>query len=156
MRDVLYDARVPEEDIIVERRGKKVTQKQKMYPGYVLADIDLPEDEMEWKRVYAEVRSIVGVGMFLTSGGGNRKPVPLSFDEVRSTFEQTGDIEGGYTAPEQIWNLGEKVRVNEGPFKDFEGVVQQINVEKESLTVSVEIFGRLTPVELEYRQVRRS
>lgn len=156
LRDVLYDVRIPEEEITVEKRGKKVIQKQKMYPGYVLAELDLPEDDMEWKRVYAEIRNIMGVGMFLTAGGGNRKPAPLTFEEVRGVFERTGDIETGeYSESAQVWEKGEKVRITDGAFKDFEGVIDEVHHDKGSLTVSVEIFGRLTPVDLEYKQVQK-
>lgn len=154
LRDVLIDVRIPEEDIVVEKRNKKVIQKQKMYPGYVLAELDLPEDDMEWKRVYAEIRNIMGVGMFLTAGGGNRKPAPLSFEEVRGVFERTGDIETGeYSETAQIWEKGERVRIIDGAFKDFEGILDEVHAEKNTLVISVEIFGRLTPVNLEYKQV---
>jgi len=155
LRDVLIDVRVPEEDIIVEKRNKKVVQKQKMYPGYVLAELDLPEDEMAWKSVYADIRNISGVGRFLTAGGGNRKPAPLTFEEVRNIFEKTGDIANkGYEANiNNIWEIGEKVRINDGAFKDFDGVVDEIHGDKGTLIVSVEMFGRMTPVELEYKQV---
>lgn len=156
LRDVLIDVRVPEEEIVVEKRNKKVVQKHKLYPGYVLAELDLPEDEMAWKAVYADIRDIVGVGMFLTAGGGNRKPAPLTFEEVRSIFEKTGDIaSGNYAETAKIWDINEKIRIIDGPFKDFEGVIDEINGEKEMLVVSVEIFGRLTPVELEFNQVQK-
>lgn len=156
LRDVLIDVRVPEEEVVVEKRNKKVVQKHKLYPGYVLAELDLPEDEMAWKAVYADIRNIVGVGMFLTAGGGNRKPAPLTFEEVRSIFEKTGDIaSGNYAETAKIWDINEKIRIIDGPFKDFEGVIDEINGEKEMLVVSVEIFGRLTPVELEFSQVQK-
>ncbi|MGL4676191.1 MAG: transcription termination/antitermination protein NusG [Brevinema sp.] len=157
LRDVLIDVRVPEEEIIVEKRNKKVVQKHKMYPGYVLAELDLPEDEMAWKGVYADIRNIVGVGMFLTAGGGNKKPAPLTFDEVRNIFEKTGDITNkGYEAGvNNIWEIGEKVRINDGVFKDFDGIVDEIHGDRNILIVSVEMFGRMTPVELDYKQVSK-
>ncbi|SFB68471.1 transcription antitermination protein nusG [Brevinema andersonii] len=156
LRDVLIDVRVPEEEIVVEKRNKKVVQKHKLYPGYVLVELDLPEDEMAWKAVYADIRNIVGVGMFLTAGGGNRKPAPLTFEEVRGIFEKTGDIaSGNYAETAKIWDINEKIRIVDGPFKDFEGVIDEINGEKEMLVVAVEIFGRLTPVELEFNQVQK-
>ncbi|MGL4563311.1 MAG: transcription termination/antitermination protein NusG [Brevinema sp.] len=155
LRDVLIDVRVPEEEIVVEKGKKKVIQKHKLYPGYVLAELDLPEDEMAWKSVYSDIRNIVGVGMFLTAGGGNRKPAPLTFEEVRSIFEQTGDIGGKEYMKTAVssWKIGDKVRINDGAFKNFDGVVDEINEDKGSLTVSVEIFGRLTPMELEFTQI---
>ncbi len=107
--------------------------------------------------VCADIRNIPGVGMFLTAGGGNRKPAPLTFEEVRNIFEKTGDIANkGYdSSVNNIWEIGEKVRVNEGAFKDFDGVVTEINGDRGVLTVSVEMFGRMTPVELEYNQVTK-
>lgn len=154
LRDVLLDVRVPEEEVIVEKRNKKVVQKHKMYPGYVLAELDLPEDEMAWKRVYADIRNVPGVGMFLTAGGGNRKPASLTFEEVRGIFEKTGDIANkGYNENTNMWTVGDKVRIHEGAFKDFDGVIEEVNYEKSSLTISVEIFGRQTPVELTFDQV---
>ncbi|MGL5254989.1 MAG: transcription termination/antitermination protein NusG [Brevinema sp.] len=156
LHDVLIDVRIPEEEVIVEKRNKKVVQKHKMYPGYVLAELDLPEDDMEWKRVYAEIRNIVGVGMFLTAGGGNRKPAPLSFEEVRGIFERTGDIETGeYQESSLVWEKGEKVRIIDGAFKDFNGIIDIVHPDKGMLTATVEIFGRQTPVDLEYKQIQK-
>ncbi|MGL4367108.1 MAG: transcription termination/antitermination protein NusG [Brevinemataceae bacterium] len=153
LRDVLIDVRVPEEEIIVEKRNKKVVQKHKLYPGYVLAELDLPEDEMAWKSVYADIRNIVGVGMFLTAGGGNRKPAPLTFEEVRAIFEKTGDIVQKEYSTQSTWNIDDKIRINEGAFKDFTGIISEVNYEKNLVTASVEIFGRLTPIELEFNQI---
>lgn len=155
LRDVLLDARVPEEEYIVEKRNKKVTKKRNLYPGYVLAEMDLPEDDIEWKKVYAEIKNINGVGMFLSAGGGNKKPAPLAYEDVKSIFEKTGEIKTGAARLESGYNVGEKVRIGDGPFKDFEGEIQEINLEKASLMVRVEIFGRLTPVELDFTQVQK-
>ncbi|MGL4394406.1 MAG: transcription termination/antitermination protein NusG [Brevinema sp.] len=157
LRDVLLDVRVPEEEVIVDKGKKKVVQKHKLYPGYVLAELDLPEDEMAWKGVYSDIRNIGGVGMFLTAGGGNKKPAPLTFEEVRSIFEQTGDIAGKEYMQEgdSNWVVGDKIRINDGAFKNFEGVVDEVNQDKATVVVSVEIFGRLTPMELEFTQVSK-
>lgn len=155
LQDVLLDVRVPEEDYLAEKRGKKVTKKRKIYPGYVLVELDVPEGEMKWKAIYAEIKSVNGVGIFLTSGGGNKKPSPLSYDEVKSIFEKTGDIKTDVTKLDSGYEVGEKVKIAEGPFKDFEGEVESINNERNSLVVRVEIFGRLTPVELAFNQVNK-
>jgi transcriptional antiterminator NusG len=155
LRDTLLDARVPEEEYFIEKKNKKVLKKRNLYPGYVLAELDLPEDEMVWKRTYAEIKAINGVGMFLSAGGGNKKPAPLQYDDVKMIFEKTGEIRTGATQVDSGFSIGEKVRINEGPFKEFEGDVQEINNEKGSLVVRVEIFGRLTPVELDFNQVQK-
>ena len=155
LKDALLDAKVPEEEYLVEKKNKKVTMKRNLYPGYVLAELDLPEDEMVWKRIYAEIKNINGVGMFLSAGGGNKKPAPLAYEDVKTIFEKTGEIRTTITKLESGFSISEKVKINEGPFKDFEGEVQEINNEKNSLIVRVEIFGRLTPVELDFNQVQK-
>ena len=155
LKDILLDVRVPEEEYIVEKKNKKVTKKRNLYPGYILAELDLPDDDSIWKRVYAEIKSVDGVGMFLSAGGGNKRPAPLAYDDVKSIFEKTGEIKLNVAKLESGFSVGEKVKINEGPFKDFEGEIQEINNEKNSLTVRVEIFGRLTPVELEFNQVQK-
>jgi transcriptional antiterminator NusG len=155
LRDTLIEVRVPEEEYVVEKKGKKVTRKRKIYPGYVLAELDLPEDDSVWKKVYAEIKSIPGVGMFLTAGGGNKKPSPLTYEEVKAIFEKTGEIKSDVGSLESGFEVGERVKITEGPFKDFEGEIEDINNEKNSLMVRVEIFGRLTPVELGFSQVHK-
>ncbi|MEJ5283851.1 MAG: transcription termination/antitermination protein NusG [Brevinematia bacterium] len=154
LRDIIFDVCVPEEEYTVEKNKKKVVRKRNLYPGYVLVELDIPEDDTLWKKVYAEIKGINGVGMFLTGGEG-KKPIPLSYDEVKSIFEKTGELKVDLAVLESDFSIGEKVKINEGPFKDFEGEVQEINTEKNSLVVRVEIFGRLTPVELEFNQVRK-
>jgi len=150
---ILLDIRVPEEEYFVEKKGKKVAKKEKILPGYILAEMDIPDDETEWKRIYAEIRSITGFGMFLNVSGGNRRPVPLSYEEVRGIFERTGEIKTDVDRVEHDFDLGERVKVAEGPFKGFEGEIVEISPEKASVQVRVEIFGRLTPVELGFNQV---
>ena len=151
----VLDVRVPEEEYIIERRGKKVTKKRNMYPGYVLTELDISDDDAEWKRVYAEIKEINGVGMFLTAGGGNKRPAPLAYEDVKSIFEKTGEIKSSVSKLETGYQKGERVKIIEGAFKDFEGDIQDINTEKNNLVVGVEIFGRLTPVELDYGQIRK-
>lgn len=155
LKDILLDVRIPEEEYLVEKRNKKVIRKRNLYPGYLLAELDLPDDDVTWKQVYAEIKSVNGVGMFLSAGGGNKRPAPLAYEDVKSIFEKTGEIKTGTAHLDSGYSLGEKVKINEGPFKDFEGEIQEIHNEKNSLTVRVEIFGRLTPVELEFNQVQK-
>lgn len=155
LKDYLLEVRVPEEEYIVEKKNKKITKKRNLYPGYILAELDLPDDDTVWKKVYTEIKAVNGVGMFLNSGGGNKKPAPLAYDDVKSIFEKTGEIKLNMAKLESGFNVGEKVKIGEGPFKDFEGEIQEIHNDKNSLTVRVEIFGRLTPVELEFNQVQK-
>ncbi len=88
LKDVLLDVRVPEEEYVVEKKNKKVTQKRNLYPGYILAELDLPDDDAIWKKVYSEIKSVNGVGMFLSAGGGNKRPAPLAYDDVKSIFRK--------------------------------------------------------------------
>jgi transcriptional antiterminator NusG len=155
LKDVLLDVRVPEEEYIVERKNKKITRKRNLYPGYILAELDLPDDEVLWKRVYADIRGVNGVGMFLSGGNSEKRPSPLAYDDVKSIFEKTGEIKLNVAKLESGYSVGEKVKINEGPFKDFEGEIQEVHNDKNYLTVRVEIFGRLTPVELEFNQVQK-
>ncbi len=153
LNNVLLDIRVPEEEYFVEKKGKKVSKKEKILPGYVLTEMDIPDDEAEWKRIYADIRSITGFGMFLNVSGGNRRPVPLPYEEVRGIFEKTGEIKVDLEKVEHGFEMGERVKVAEGPFKGFEGEIVEISPEKGSVQVRVEIFGRLTPVELGFTQI---
>lgn len=154
LRDVIIDVKVPEEEYEVEKKGKKTVKRRILYPGYVLAELDIPEDETKWKKIYSEIRSIAGVGMFLSSGGGNKKPYPLAYDDIKFIFERSGEIKTTVKL-EPGYYVGEKVKITSGPFKDFEGEIQEVNTEKNNIVVSVEIFGRLTPVELEFNQVQK-
>lgn len=156
LKNVLLQVRLPEEEYTIEKKGKRIAKKRLIYPGYVLAEMDLPSDEAEWKKIYAEVKGITGVGIFLSSGGGNRKPAPLDYDEVKSIFEKTGEIKSNVTRLESGFEAGERVRVTDGPFKGFEGEIEEIYNEKGSLMVRVEIFGRMTPVELTFNQVSKA
>jgi transcriptional antiterminator NusG len=155
LKDILIDVRVPEEEYVIEKKNKKIVKKRNLYPGYILAELDFPDEDTAWKKVYSEIKSVIGVGMFLTAGGGNKRPSPLAYDDVKSIFEKTGEIKPHLTKLESGYIVGEKVKINSGPFRDFEGEVQEIHNDKNSLTVRVEIFGRLTPVELDFNQVQR-
>lgn len=155
LKDILIDVRVPEEEYVVEKKNKKIVKKRNLYPGYILAELDFPDDDTAWKQVYSEIRSVTGVGMFLTAGGGNKRPSPLAYDDVKSIFEKTGEIKPHLAKLESGYSVGDKVKINAGPFRDFEGEIQEIHNDKNSLTVRVEIFGRLTPVELDFNQVQR-
>ncbi len=155
LRNVLLNVRLPEEDYVVERKGKKIEKKRLLYPGYVLVELDIPEDEVEWKEVYTAIRSINGVNMFLSSGGGNKRPKPLSYDEVKQIFEQTGEIKSLSGKLESVYSVGDRVKVMEGAFAGFEGEVLEVINDKNMLAVSVEIFGRLVRLELEYTQVQK-
>ena len=138
---------VPTEKVAEIKNGRKRTRQVKTYPGYVLVQM-LMDDE-----TWSFVREIHGVGDFVGGGGSShQKPFPLLPEEVAKIFGQ--DVPGEETPRIQIdFSRGDKVKIREGPFENFDGVVDEINEEKGLVRVVVTIFGRATPVELQYWQV---
>jgi transcriptional antiterminator NusG len=137
---------IPEEEVVELRNGKKVTSKRLLYPGYVVVQMDM-DDEM-WHQV-KETPRVTG---FV---GGGQTPVPLSADEVnKMLYRQTTSAER--PRPKMNFEKNETVRIIEGPFANFQGKVDEINPERNTLRVLVTIFGRATPVELDFLQVEKS
>ncbi len=136
---------VPTEEVVEMRRGQKVNSERKFFPGYVLAKLDLDDE------VWHMVKNTPKVTGFL--GAGNR-PSPISEKEAEQLIRQ---IKEGVDRPRPsvIFDIGEEVKVADGPFASFNGMVEEIDEEKGRLKVSVSIFGRATPVELEYGQVEK-
>lgn len=137
---------VPTETVTEVKRGKKVQVERKFMPGYVLAKLVLTDD------VYHLVKNTPKVTGFV--GGTGNRPTPISQKEVDKIMQQMQ--EGAEKPrPKVLYEVGEMVRVKEGPFADFNGNVEEINYEKSKLRVSVTIFGRATPVELDFHQVEK-
>ena len=137
---------VPSEEVVEVRDGKKYTSERKFFPGYVLVEMDL--DEATWHLV----KSVPQVLGFI--GGTSDRPAPISKKEVERILERVQ--EGAEKPrPKVMFEPGEMVRVIDGPFKDFEAVVEEVDYTKNKLQVSVLIFGRSTPVELEFTQVEK-
>lgn len=142
MTDRIFHVEVPEETVVEIKEGKRVEKPRKVFPGYVLVEMDM--DEASWH----VVRNTPGVTSFV---GSATKPTPLSDREVRKIFKRAAT-----KAKIQIdLHIGEHVKVIGGPFADFSGDIIEINPEKGKLKVSVSIFGRATPVELEFAQVQK-
>jgi transcriptional antiterminator NusG len=139
----IFQVMVPTEDVVQIQKNKKIVRQRKFFPGYVLLDM-VVDNETFWL-----VRSITGVSGFL----GGDKPVPLTEKEVQNITDLTDVREGSKPRPAVTFEKGESIRINDGPFKHFVGVVEEINEEKAKLKAMVTIFGRPTPVELEYWQV---
>ena len=136
---------VPSEDVVELRAGKKITSERKFFPGYVLVKMEL--DDRTWHLV----NDVPKVSGFL--GGGGR-PQALSDREVEKILQQ---VETGMEKPKPrvTFSVGENVRVTDGPFVSFNGLVEEVDEDKTRLKVSVSIFGRATPVELDFVQVEK-
>jgi transcription termination/antitermination protein NusG len=150
---VLYQIKVPMRDFAQVKDGKKKVQKKKIFPGYILLEMDL--DKQRWKETYAIIKNISGVTGFV---GANKLkiPHPLSADESKVMLQQLGDSKSDmFSKPKLDFNHGETVKIIDGPFNTFTGVIEEINREKSKLKVMVGIFGRSTPVELDFNQVEK-
>lgn len=145
LADKVEDIMVPTEEIIEVKRGQKINTERKVYPGYVLAKLDMNDD------VWHMIKDTPKVTGFL---GAANKPAPISEKEAARLLQQ---LQEGIEKPRSSisFDIGEEVRVSEGPFASFSGTVEEIDEERTKLKVSVSIFGRATPVELEYSQVEK-
>lgn len=148
VEEKIHDILVPTEDIIEVKKGEKKTTKRQFFPGYMLVKVELT-DEI-WHLI-ADIPKVTG---FLGSNGKG-KPTPVSQREVNKIIEK---VKEGAAKPKTsiVFEIGEKVRVCEGPFASFTGLVEEIDEEKSRLKVAVSIFGRATPVDLDYTQVEKA
>ena len=145
VEDRISEILIPTEVVSEIKGGKKKISERKFFPGYVMAELDLTDD------LWYMVKNILGVTNFISSGS---KPTPLLDDEVANILRQTKEKKEKPT-PKVIFEKGEGVKITDGPFTNFNGSVDDINPEKGKVKVSVMIFGRPTPVELEYWQVEK-
>ncbi len=147
MQDKFGQILVPVEEVVEMKSGQKSTSERKFFPGYVLVEMEM--DEQSWHLV----KNTPKVTGFI--GGTATKPTPISEKEVQNILQQIQDgVEK--PRPKVLFEVGESVRVKDGPFVEFIGNVEDVNYDKSKLRVSVTIFGRSTPVELEFSQVEKA
>ena len=145
LEDDIEEVLVPTEEVIEVRRGKKVTAERRFMPGYVLVRMEMSDQG------YHLVSSINRVTGFL---GPQGRPMPMRDAEVNAILNRVLEVE---ESPLSLihFEIGEKVKVNDGPFEDFDGMVEEVDEDNQRLKVTVSIFGRETPVELEFTQVTK-
>ena len=145
LSDQIDEVLVPTEEVIEVRRNKKVTTERRFMPGYVLVHIEMSDEG------YHLINSINRVTGFL---GPQGRPMPMRDAEVQAIL---GRVQEGEDSPRTLihFEIGEKVKVKDGPFEDFDGMVEYVDEEHQRLKVTVSIFGRATPVELEFTQVSK-
>ena len=149
------DVKVPSEDVVEIKDGKRRITTKKFLPGYLMVEMDLPDQPATWKQVCASIRRVSGVTGFVGSAK-NQKPQPISQEEARTVLQKSGEIKTEKVLkPRHSFSAGDQVRIVEGPFDSFTGSIEEVNSEKAKLRVMVGIFGRATPVEVDILQVEK-
>ena len=149
MQDLVPRVLVPSENVSEIRGGHKRVSERKIYPGYIMAEIDVPDTGEIPDDVWFLIRETPGVGDFV---GGRRKPTPMAPREVDKIL---GEAEKKEEEPRLKINFkaGDSVRIKEGPFQNYDGIVEEVIPSKGMVIVNIKVFGRITPVELEYWQI---
>lgn len=146
LAEQITEVLVPTQEVVEMRRGKKTTAEKKFLPGYVLVKMELTEE------AWYLIKNIAKVSGFL---GGRGKPTPITEAEATRLLAQVEQGMSGGSVTQRMFDIGEQVRVCDGPFASFNGLVEEVDQEKSRLKVSVSIFGRSTPVDLEFDQVEK-
>jgi transcriptional antiterminator NusG len=146
LQDKITQIKIPTMDVAEMKNGKKKITRKRLMPGYLLIEMDMNDDTQYL------VQNLPSVSTFV---GAKSKPDPLTLEEVKNLFNEMGDVKTDETQskPRLLYKVGESLKIIDGPFANFSGVVDEIYPEKGRLRVKVEIFGRSTPVELDFLQV---
>ena len=146
MQDKFGRILVPTEEVIEVRNGRKAVTERRLFPSYVFVEMEMTDDTWHLVKNTSKVTGFIG--------GKANKPSPIPPHEVEKILQQMQDgVEK--PRPKVLYEVGEVVRIKEGPFTDFNGIIEEVNYEKSKLRVTVTIFGRATPVELEFAQVEK-
>ena len=152
-KDIVTDIKVPSEDVVDVKDGKKRSSSRKILPGYILVEMDLPDDG--WKATCSGIRKVTGVTGFV-GATQHHKPQPITAEEARGVLQRAGEIKGERpTRTRQTFTPGEQVKIIDGPFESFTGAIEEVIADKSKLKVMVGIFGRATPVEVDMLQVEK-
>ncbi|MBF4986811.1 transcription termination/antitermination protein NusG [Methylophilus sp. 14] len=146
LQDQFGDILVPVEEVVELKNGQKTISERRLYPGYVLVQMEMTDESWHLVRSTPRVTSFIG--------GTAQRPTPIKDKEVEIILRRMDDSKSNPTQ-KMTFEKGESVRVIDGPFKDFSGSVEEVNYDKNKLRVSVVIFGRATPVELDFAQVEK-
>ncbi len=150
---IVTDVKVPVEEVVEIKDGKKKTRNDKFLPGYIMIELDLPD--IGWKATCSTLRRIQGVTGFVGTNP-NERPRPISAAEAKNLLQKSGVIKGEKQVKiKQTYSVGDVVKITDGPFASFSGNIEEVNDEKNKLRVNVQIFGRATPVEVDLLQVEK-
>lgn len=145
LQDEIGEVLIPTEDVVEMRAGKKAVSSKRFFPGYILVEMIMTDNAWHVVKNTPKVTGFVGAGS---------KPIPLTREEVDQILNQVTEA-AEKPKPKYSFDRGDQVRINEGPFTSFNGVVDDVNIDRNTLKVMVTIFGRATPVELDFLQVEK-
>jgi len=150
---ILFQIKVPMKDYPEMKNGKRKITKKKIFPGYVLVEMDI--DSLNWKEVYVAIKNIRGVTGFI-GANKQKKPFPISTDEAKAMLQSMTESKADILIRQKNdFKHGETIKITDGTFNTFTGIIEEVNHEKNKLKVMVGIFGRSTPVELDFSQVEK-
>ena len=150
---IVTDVKVPTEEVVEIRNGKKHSRTNKILPGYIMLEMDLPQ--LGWKPTCSAIRRIQGVTGFVGTNPSER-PRPISTDEAKKLLLAAGELKGEKSVHvKQSFDVGDQVKITDGPLASYTGTVEEVSAERNKLRINIQIFGRETPVEVDLLQVEK-